>query len=183
MRHLILCLIVLTGSLQLRAEPGIRNGDVFEMRLSGAAVEYLQEFSNLALVVNDGFVNVPMIGRIRAEGLSTTQIATAIEKKYRDEKIFTNPVVSLNPVQTAVNQRKIIIGGAVRAPGDRAWSADLTLTAAIALAGGPGEWATDAIKIIRAGKAEKYSRKAIAKNPSADPLIQAGDMIVVEGDF
>lgn len=183
MRHIITCLALLLSSLQLHADNAVRNGDVFEFRMSGAAVEYLQEFANLAVVVDNGSVNVPIIGRVTAAGLTSTQLSAAIEKKYREEKIFSNPIVALNPVQTAVNQRMIIIGGAVRAPGQRPWSADLTLSAALAMAGGADDFAKDTVKIVRNQKAETFSRKAISKDPTLDPKIQSGDVITVDGSF
>lgn len=183
MRYIIICFALLLGNFQLRAEQTVRNGDVFEFRLSGAAVEYLQEFVNLAVVVDNGSVNVPIIGRVNAQGMTTTQLSAAIEKKYREEKIFTNPIVALNPVQTAVNQRSVIVGGAVRAPGQRPWSAELTLTAAIAMAGGADDFAKDTIKIIRDQKAFEYSRKKIAKDPTLDPKVLPNDMISIDGSF
>lgn len=183
MRSIITCLALLFSIARIHADSTNRNGDVFELRLSGAAIEYLQEFQNLAVVVVDGAVNVPIIGRVSATGLTTSQLAAAIEAKFRAEKIFTNPIVALSAVQTAVNQRTIILGGAVRGPGKQAWSGELTLTSAISLAGGPSEWATDGVKIIRGGKSERFSRKAIRKNPSLDPKIQPNDVIEVEGDF
>jgi polysaccharide export outer membrane protein len=164
----------------VRAEDTFRNGDQLEMRLSGPPEEFTREF-NLVLTINEDSVNIPLIGRIRAAGLSGTQLGQIIEKRLKDEKIFTVANVNIN-VNSNQNQRTIIIGGAVRAPGRQPWFSDLTLTGAVTAAG-PSEWATDGIKLIRGGRSQRFSRKAIKKDPSLDPRIQPGDVIEVEGDL
>jgi protein involved in polysaccharide export with SLBB domain len=109
------------------------------------------------------------------------QLATAIERRLKDEKIFT--IANVNITQNAnQNQRTIIVGGAVRAPGRQPWFSDLTLTAAITAAG-LSEWATDGIKLTRGNRALRFSRKAIKKDPSLDPKVLPGDVVEVEGDF
>lgn len=174
-----LLLVILSLLLSAGASDSIfRNGDVFEMRLSGPPEEFTREF-NLVLTVDEESVNVPLIGRVRAAGLSSTQLAQSIEKRLKDEKIFTIANVNITTNQNT-NQRTIIVGGAVRAPGRQPWLTDLTLTGAMSAGGGPNEWAGDSVKIIRGGRATKYSRKALRKDPSLDPKIQPGDIIEVE---
>jgi polysaccharide export outer membrane protein len=166
--------------LHARADNVFRDGDVFEMRLSGPPEEFTREF-NLVLTVDEGSVNVPMIGRIRAVGMSSSQLASTIEKSLKQAKIFTVANVNIT-VNSGQNQRTIIVGGSVRVPGRQPWIADLTLTGAISAAGGFGDFSEDGIKLIRGGKAQRYSRKAIKKDPSIDPKVQPGDRIEVEGD-
>ena len=166
----------------LRAADVLRNGDQIEMRLSGPPEEFTREF-NLILTVNEDSVNIPLIGRIPAAGLSSTQLAQSIEKRLKDGKFFTSANVNINAnVAGNTPQRTIIIGGAVRAPGRQQWTPDLTLTAAITAAG-LSEWATDGIKLTRGGRALRFSRKAIKKDPGLDPKIQPNDVIEVEGAF
>ena len=181
MKHLIICLLAaLTIALpRIHAESVFRNGDVFEMRLSGPPEEFTREF-NLVLTVDEDTVNVPLIGRIRATGLSSTQLASMIESRLKQAKIFTS--ANVNITTTDKNQKMIIVGGSVRAPSRQVWVADLTLTGAISAAGGPSDFAKDGMKIIRRGSATSYSRKAIKKNPSLDPKVEPGDIIEQEGD-
>jgi len=162
-----------------KADTILRNGDVFEMNLSGAPVEFTSEF-RLQYVVDGGQINVPLIGRIKAEGLSPTQLANQIEKKLIEGKIFSTPSVIINVV---VNQRFIFIGGAVRSPGRQMWSSDMTLSQAMMAAGGPSEWAKDKVKVKRGEKSEIYSRKAINKDPTLDPKILPGDSVEVTGEI
>jgi polysaccharide export outer membrane protein len=162
------------------ADNVFRDGDVFEMRLSGPPEEFTREFS-LVLTVDEGSVNLPLIGRVRAVGLSSTQLATFIERRLKDEKIFSiaNVNITLNQTQ---NQRMLIVGGAVRSPGRQPWVADLTLMGAISSAGGPNEWIKDYVKITRGGRFQKFSYKAIKKGTEPDPKVLPGDIIEVEGE-
>ena len=161
------------------AQQRFRDGDTFRLAVGGAPREYTQEFE-LEYTIDDGMVTIPTIGRMRAVGLSPSSLAGAIEKRLKEEKIFQNPSVVLNPVQ---KQSMVVIGGAVRNPGRHPWAPEMTLTQALASASGPSEWAQDAVKLIRQGRAEVFSRKRLKKEPGADPKILPNDYIEVQGDI
>lgn len=161
------------------ASAAMQNGDVIQMRLSGPPAQYTQEFS-IELSVEDSTVSVPMIGRVRAAGLTPAQLAGAIEKQLIEQKIFTVANVNIN---TMAQQRFVIVGGSVRNSGRQIWSQGLTLSAAISAGGGPAEWAEDGVRLTRGGQVARYSRKAIKANPGTDPKLQPGDHIEVEGEF
>ena len=180
MKRILLCLIFLLvfGFPRVHADSIFRNGDVFDMRVSGPPEEFTREFS-MTLTVDEGTVNLPLIGRVAAVGMSSTALATSIERRLKEAKIFTIANVNIN---LNGSPRTIIVGGAVRLPGKQAWIPDLTLTGAISAAGGPTEFLRDGMKIIRGGRAQVYSRKAIKKNPSLDPRVEPGDIVEQEGD-
>lgn len=168
------------GATNSGASAVLQNGDVIDMRLSGPPEEYTREFSIQQMSVDDGSVTVPMIGRVRAAGLTPAQLGAAIEKRLIDEKFFSFANVNINTMQ---QQRFVIVGGAVRAPGRQIWTQNLTLTAAISAAGGPAEWIEDTVRLIRGGQVARYSRKAIKENPALDPKLSPGDVIEAEGEF
>jgi polysaccharide export outer membrane protein len=180
-RILVSLLALLFAALApVQADNLFRNGDIFEMRLSGPPEEFTKEF-NLVLTVDEGSVNLPLIGRVTAVGMSSTQLASSIERRLKDAKIFT--IANVNITQnSSQNQRIIIVGGSVRQPGKQIWIPDLTLTGAISAAGGPTEFAKDGMRIIRGGRATSYSRKAIRKNPTLDPKIEPNDSVEQEGE-
>ena len=179
MRALLCFLLAIIGlTTAANAQTRFRDGDTFRLAVGGAPREFTQDFE-LEYTVDDGMVTIPNIGRIRAAGLTASALAGAIEKRLKDEKIFTNPSVILNPVQS---QKTLVVGGAVRNPGRHPWAAEMTLTQAIAAASGPNDWAQDQVKLIRAGKAEVYSRKALKKDPAADPRVLPNDYVEVQGD-
>lgn len=181
MKRILICLLsfLAIAPPRVHAENLFRNGDVLEMRLSGPPEEFTREFS-LVLTVDEGSVTVPLIGRIPAVGMSATALATSIERRLKEAKIFTIANVNIN--SNSGKDRIIIVGGSVRSPGKQPWLPDLTLTGAISSAGGPSDFAKDTMKIIRGGRATTYSRKAIKKNPSTDPKVESGDIIEQEGD-
>ncbi|MEI7820713.1 MAG: polysaccharide biosynthesis/export family protein [Verrucomicrobiota bacterium] len=181
MKKIILSLLslLLIALPRLQAQNTFRNGDVLEMRLSGPPEEFTREF-NIVLTVDEGTVNLPLIGRVAAAGMSSSALAASIERRLKEAKIFTIANVNIN--SNSGKDRIIIVGGSVRSPGKQPWIQDLTLTGAISGAGGPSEFAKDTMKIIRGGKAQSYSRKAIKKNPGTDPRVEPGDIIEQEGD-
>jgi polysaccharide export outer membrane protein len=181
MRSILLCLTLGLASLtSARAAEKLTDGDMLQMSLSGAPREYTQEY-DLTHTVDEGTINVPNVGRIKIGGLSVSQATTTIEKRLRDEKIFTNPTIVINVLPN--NQRAITLGGAVRNPGRQPWSAGMTLSMALAMASGPQEFARDEIRIRRGGQTIEFSRKALKKDPSKEPLIMVGDYIELAGEF
>ncbi len=162
------------------ASAALQNGDVIQIRLSGPPAQYTTEFAQ-ELSVEDGTVTVPMIGRVKAAGLTPSQLAVAIEKQLIEQKFFTVANININMMQGA--PKFVIVGGAVRAPGRQQWTQNLTLSAAISAAGGPAEYIEDGVRLIRGGQVARYSRKAIKADPKVDPKLQPGDVIEAEGEF
>lgn len=183
MKRIAFLLLTLLAALvwpsQAAPDSTFRDGDVFEMKLSGPPEEFTREF-NLVLTVDQGAVTIPMIGRVPARGLTSSGLASVIETRLKQARIFT--IANINITVSNQNQRFIIVGGSVRSPGRQIWVSDLTLTGAISAAGGPSDFASDSMKIIRGGVAERYSRKAIKKNPNLDPRVQPGDIVEQEGE-
>ncbi len=153
-----------------------RLGDVFEMRLGGVPIEEAQSFAAAYTIGGDGTVNIPLIGQVRAVGLTQNQLERDIESRFIDGKFFRWPTVTINiPNQT----RYVTVGGAVRAPNRIGWSADLTLLGAITTCGGPDEFGGDKVNLIRDGKVTQYSRKKLQREPALDPKLAPGDRVEI----
>ncbi|MEO8350316.1 MAG: polysaccharide biosynthesis/export family protein [Chthoniobacteraceae bacterium] len=153
-----------------------RLGDIFEMRLGGVPMEEAQSFAAAYTIGGDGTVNIPLIGQVRALGLTQSQLEREIEKRFIDEKFFRWPTVTINvPIST----RYVTVGGDVRSPNRIGWSADMTLLGAITTCGGPNEYAGDRINLIRDGKVIPYSRKKLQRDPALDPKVAPGDRIEI----
>lgn len=180
MRSLLLALTLsLAAVAGSQAQTKLNDGDQLTMAVSGAPREYTQEY-DLNYTVDDGTVNVPNLGRIKAVGLTATQLSTLVEKRLKEEKIFTNPTVVINLVGSP---RFITVGGSVRGPGRVQWTPNMTLTMALASAGGPAEFAEDKVYIVRGGQREIFSRKELRKDPSKDPKVLQNDYIELTGEF
>jgi protein involved in polysaccharide export with SLBB domain len=121
-------------------------------------------------VDSNGFVRLPLIGPVRATGLSShaleDRISTALEEGYLKE-----PRVNVE----IVNYRPFYIIGEVNKPGQYPYVNEMTVINAVALAGGYTEKANDSwIYVRRLGEA------AEEKLP-ADPTtrIEPGDVVRV----
>jgi polysaccharide export outer membrane protein len=180
MRSILLAILALALLLprHSHAQAVIRNGDVFELTLSGMPAEFAQEFHLSFTVGDDGEVRIPYIGGLRATGISTTQLARAVERKLIADKIFTHPtaVINLQP-----QSRFVTVGGAVRAPQAVPWNTDMTLSNAITRAGDFSDFADrKKIKLTREGKVAYYNLTKSEKDPSQNPKLLPADEVTVK---
>jgi polysaccharide export outer membrane protein len=173
---LVLLILSLLGAKSF-GQATLRPGDVFGLRMSGMPADFAQEFMLTYTISDDGSVDIPYLGTMRAGGQTVTQFSRTLEKKLVDEKIFTNPTVVLE-LQPA--SRFITIGGGVRGPGAIPWSQDLTLSTALKRAGGTSDFgSTSKIRVTRDGKVTVYNLKRQQKDPTQNPKLLPGDEIDV----
>jgi polysaccharide export outer membrane protein len=178
----IFCLVVLLALLAPRlfgqAIATLRTGDMLDMRLGGMPADYAAEFALQYTVGQDGTINVPMIGEIKAAGMTSTQLERTIQNRLMAEKIFTRPTVIISIANVA---RYVSVSGGVRAPQRLPWNTDLTLSSAIGNCGGLGDFSNGkGIRIIREAKVfGLFNLKEIQKDPAKDPKLLPGDQVVV----
>jgi polysaccharide biosynthesis/export protein len=129
----------------------------------------------------DGNISLPLLGDIRASGLTPTQLAAQIT--LRLGKIVNDPTVNVTVL--AVNSKRIYLVGAVSHVGPLPLRPGMTILQAIATAGGLSDYAKQKhIYILReqAGKQLTipfdYS-KALKKGDMQGISLKAGDTIVV----
>jgi polysaccharide export outer membrane protein len=148
------------------------------MRLSGMPAEIAADFNLQFTVGQEGTVNVPLIGEMKAAGFTASQLEKALESKLVAEKIFTHPTVLINIAQTL---RYVSVSGGIRQPGRLSWSSDLTLSSAIGNSGGLGDFGSPKnIRIVREGKIwGVFNLAEIQKDPAKDPKLLPGDQVVV----
>lgn len=175
---LALLLAILTPRLFGQAVATLRPGDIFDMRLSGMPAEYAQEFALQYTVGQDGSINIPLVGEVRAMGLTSTQLERTIQNRLMGEKIFKQPTVVIN---VAAVQRFVSVNGGVRQPQRLQWSPDLTITSAIGNAGGLDEFSNGkGIRVIREGRVfGQYDWRDLNRDPARDPKLLPGDQVAV----
>ena len=81
----------------------------------------------------DGTFTYPLIGRVKAGGLTLRQVEAQVKKQLKDGGFFNNPQITV-----AVDQyksQKIFINGEVRVPGTYPLSGNMNLVEALARAG------------------------------------------------
>jgi polysaccharide export outer membrane protein len=166
------------SSSPAEATAPLRTGDVFDLRLAGVSQEFAADFALQYTIDQDGSVNVPLLGGIKAAGLRLAQLERAIEARFVAEHIFTHPTVLIN---VAATSRHISISGGVRMPQRLQWSPDVTLSSAIGDCGGLGDFGRgDKIRLVREGRiVGVYRLKDIQKEPAWDPKLLPGDQVIV----
>jgi polysaccharide export outer membrane protein len=81
----------------------------------------------------DGTFTYPLIGRVKAGGLTLRALEDSLKKRLKDEGFFRNPQITVS-VETYKSQ-KVFVVGEVRTPGTYPLSGNMSLVEAIARAG------------------------------------------------
>ena len=134
-----------------------------------------------AVIDQAGNVSLPLIGEMRAAGLSPSQLSHAIEVAYSGQYL-RNPHV--NVVLEKAAPRVVSVEGQVAHAGVYEVQRGYTLLSALALAGSPTEVAKlDEVLIFRQKDGERMGGRFdvtdIRAGRAPDPTILPGDVIVV----
>jgi polysaccharide export outer membrane protein len=146
------------------------------------SVFQVPELSRTVRVNTRGVLTLPLIGEIRAGGLTGQQLETLIAQKLQ-EKYMQDPQVSVF-IKEFISQRVTVSGEVVKA-GVFPVSGRTTLMQAIAMAGGLAKFGDENdIKVFRDkrdGSREvlDYDLETIRKGDVADPVVQTSDVILV----
>lgn len=145
-----------------------------------------KELSRKARVRLNGDLSIPLIGVVRASGLTAEQLETVLASKL-EERYLQDPKVSVF-IEEFTSQR-VTVEGQVTKPGVYPLTGGhVTLLQTIAMAGGPEEIAaTKAIQVFRTkedGSKEMhvFDIDAIRAGDSVDPGVNGDDVIVVRED-
>jgi polysaccharide biosynthesis/export protein len=105
----------------------LRSGDSFDLNF-----QFSPEFNQTLVVQPDGFVSLKEVGDAHVSGLTLPQVQELVEKKY--SSILNRPVVSVTPKD--LEKSYFIAMGQVAKPGKYELRGPITVTEAIAIAGG-----------------------------------------------
>lgn len=153
-------------------ETRLRNGDQLQIRLETSGTQSPQVID--AVIDENGEVSLPLIGRIKAEGLTASELAERIQASYVPRYYVRCTAAVFAPT------RFFYIGGEVRGPGRQNWSEDITLLKAINTAGGFTEYANRRkVELTRGGEMKLFDYEDLRQHPAKDIPIQPGDSIYV----
>ena len=91
-----------------------------------------QDLSRQVVIRPDGMISMPLIGDVRANGLTAEQLANRISERLREFK--ENPAVSVSVKE--VNSYNVYVLGEVAKPGKYQLKSYTTILQSIAMAGG-----------------------------------------------
>jgi len=129
--------VVLWGTIPLFAQASV-DASVTDYRVGPQDVLTITSYDQADLsgkftVETDGTFTYPLIGRVKAGGLTLRGLEESLKARLKDEGYFRNPQVTVS-VETYKSQKVYVIGE-VRMPGSYPLSGDMSLVEAIARAG------------------------------------------------
>jgi polysaccharide biosynthesis/export protein len=165
-------------ALTLEEDYKIAGGDTLQINVFQVA-----DLSGERPVDLTGHISMPLIGNIKAAGLTTAELDSLITERLR-ARYLQNPDVSVGLKEST--RRNITLAGAVRAPGLYPVNGPLTLVQAVALARGYDENANPRqVAIVRTidGKRQgaAFDLISIQRGRMDDPEVYAGDTVIVNG--
>lgn len=174
---------------ELPIPAGVRADGVYVHRLGlldkiSIEVDGSPDLLREVVVDGEGMVSYPMAGSVAASGLTTTQLARALEDQMRRNYV-RDPRVSVNLIEAVSNV--ITVGGQVKMPGLYPIYRDMTLSQAVTLAQGESDFArTSAVLIFREVGGQQYvglyDLNAVRLGNYSDPRVYPDDRIVVSED-
>ena len=174
-------LLALMPVLGFAQDVRLRAGDQVEVRMGGIPADEISVVTGTYTVDGSGQLNLPHVGKVKALGLTQSEMQTAIENAYRSQEIYTHPTVTVSVPQQV---RLVDVGGDVRAPRRVEYTPDLTVLGAINAAGGFTEYADQAkVRLLRDGKVVIVNIREVRKDPTKDLTLQPGDKIEVPQSF
>lgn len=105
----------------------LRSGDSFDLNF-----QFSPEFNQSVTVEPDGFVALREVGDLHVSGLTLPEVQTLVQAKY--SSILKQPVISVTPKD--LEKSYFIAMGEVARPGKYELRGPITVTEAIAIAGG-----------------------------------------------
>lgn len=137
------------------------------------------DMSGKFTVETDGTFTYPLIGRVRAGGLTLRGLEGAIKKQLKDDGYFRNPQITV-AVDTYKSQ-KVFVVGEVRSPGTYPLSGNINLVEVLARAGSTLPTASGEAVIVHAG--ENASGPTMPANDDDRDLVRVNLRDLENGTF
>jgi polysaccharide export outer membrane protein len=134
-----------------------------------------QSLSGEFRVSDNGSVSLPLLGSVKAAGLTTDGLAQALRDRLKKDNILEDPKIAAE----VVTYRPIFILGEVSKPGQYPYQPGMTVVTAVAVAGGFTYRAvTDAFSVVRG-----INGKTVEGRAGRETEVRPGDVITVYERF
>jgi polysaccharide export outer membrane protein len=181
---LLLAMLASAGSVPLLAQEP-----------AGAATDYIvgpldvltitsydqADLSGKFSVEADGTFTYPLIGRVKAGGLSLRALEAHLEARLKDDGIFNRPELAV-AVDTYKSQ-KVFIVGEVRTPGSYPLSGQMSLVEVLAHAGSTLPTASGEAVIVRSSGAQPSSGPILPTQPNAGEIVRVDLRALQNGEL
>lgn len=123
-------------------------------------------------VSDSGALALPLVGTVRAAGLTTAELERGIEREMQRKNLFRDPSVAVQVTQ----YRPIFVLGMVERGGQFPYQPGMNVLTAVAVAGGFNYRAVqDVVSVTRIGD----DGRAMEYRAPRDALVQPGDVVNV----
>ena len=141
------------------------------------------EFNQTVTVQPDGYITLRDVGDLQAAGHTLPELTESIKAAY--SKILQDPEINVDPKE--FEKPFFTVGGQVGKPGKFDWYGDITLTQAIAIAGGFTDASKHSQVLLFRRVSEEWTEARIinvkkmlnSRNLQEDPELKPGDMLFV----
>ncbi|WP_244643326.1 polysaccharide biosynthesis/export family protein, partial [Camelimonas fluminis] len=138
------------------------------------------DLSKTVQVSEAGQFSFPLIGEVRAGGLTVSQIEKELAGRLGGEYL-RNPQVTV--LVSQYNSHRITVEGAVKKPGVFPMQGPMTLLQAVASAGGLEDTSDGTLLLFRQSggqtAAGRYSMNQLREQKIQDPPLAPGDIVMV----
>jgi polysaccharide biosynthesis/export protein len=155
----------------------LRKGDSFDLDLP-----FSQEFNQTVAVQPDGYVTLKGVGSIFVEGQTVPELTETVKTAYA--KILHDPVITIAPRD--FEKPYFIAAGQVGRPGKYDLRSPITVTEAVAIAGGFNAKSKHSQVALYRPVTGGYEAKVVnvkkllaAHNLSEDLMVEPGDLVYV----
>jgi polysaccharide export outer membrane protein len=141
------------------------------------------EFNQTVTVQPDGYITLRVVGDLPAEGQTLPELTESIKTAY--SRILQDPVITVDPKD--FEKPYFTVGGQVGKPGKFDWRGDVTLTQAIAIAGGFTDASKHSQVLLFRRVSDQWTEARIinvkkmfsSRDLQEDPELKPGDMLFV----
>ena len=156
----------------------LRDGDMLDLNFT-----FVPEFNQTITIQPDGFITLRAVGDLKASGLTVPELKKAVEAQYAG--VLNDPVVAIELKD--FEKPYFLAQGQVQKPGKYDLRSDITVSQAVAVAGGLNEKAKHSqVLLFRRVAGDKFEVKEIdlkqvldGKQIMTDVVIKEGDMVFV----
>ncbi|HTR68162.1 MAG TPA: polysaccharide biosynthesis/export family protein [Terriglobales bacterium] len=141
------------------------------------------EFNQSVTVQPDGFITLRGAGDVMAMGKTLPEVTDGIRQAY--SATLKDPIIFVNPIK--FETPSITVGGEVDKPGRFDWQNELTVTQAVAMAGGFKDTAKHSQVLLFRRVSDEWAEARVInvkkmmnkKDLDEDPVLRPGDMLYV----
>ncbi len=155
-------------------------GDIFEVKVFGEP-----DLAGIYRVSSDGQISFPLVGKVKAEGLSSTALSDLLTARLKDG-FLKDPQISIFVKE--YNSKKVFVFGDVQKPGTFPYEDDMTIIQIITIAGGFQKTASKnkvSVTRIEDGVEKRVflSVEDIGRGKEKNFFLKPGDIVFVPESF